>query len=158
MYKKACFLFATLFGVGYLPKAPGTWGSLATLPLVWLAWQWQGIIGIMSLAITAYILGVLATREVLKHSAHDPSFVVIDEVVGQTLAFALVTPYMQQWWVFGIGFVLFRFFDVCKFGPVKWADSKLENANGVMLDDVFAGIFAAIDLWIVVKVVEYFSA
>ena len=157
MYKKFSFFVATMCGVGYVPKAPGTLGSLVTLPLVWLAWQWLGLYGVVGLAVTGYVLGLIAVREVLKHTKHDPGFVVVDELAGQALAFVLVAPYLDIWWVYVVGFLLFRFFDIFKVGPVKWADTKLENENGVMLDDVFAGLFAAIDLWILVWVVRWFG-
>jgi phosphatidylglycerophosphatase A len=158
MYKKCSFILASVFGAGYFPKAPGTMGSLVTLPLVWLCWQWNGLTGIIALALTAFVLGCIATKEVLKHTKHDPSLVVIDEVAGQSLAFIFVAPYMNLWWVYLAGFLFFRFFDIFKVGPVKWADEKVKNQYGVMLDDVFAGVFAAVDLWILVKLVEWLSA
>ena len=84
----------------------------------------------------------------------DPSKVVIDETVGQLLSFAVVA-YIdvealigwQSMFFYLAGFVLFRFFDILKMGPVKYFDSKVLNAYGVMLDDVCAGIFAAFVLW-----------
>lgn len=79
--------------------------------------------------------------------------VVIDEVAGQSLTFALVGNYLignwNLWYVYLIGFALFRLFDIVKMGPVKWADSKLKNAWGVMLDDMFAGCLAAVVLLII---------
>lgn len=80
--------------------------------------------------------------------------VVIDEVAGQSLTFTLVGNYLQGnwnfWYAYLIGFALFRLFDIVKMGPVKWADSKLKNAWGVMLDDMFAGCFAAVVLLVVI--------
>lgn len=146
MYKRLAYLSATYLGIGRLPFAPGTMGSLATLPLVWLAAYFFGIWGLLCLIIGSFVEGLFATREVLKYEKHDPSFVVIDEVTGQSLAFVLVAPHLNIWWVYVLGFALFRLFDICKFGPVKWADQKLLNEWGVMVDDVIAGLFAAVAL------------
>ena len=76
--------------------------------------------------------------------------VVIDEVAGQSLSFAFIGPMLVgswgNWYLYLVGFALFRLFDIVKMGPVKWADTKLKNAFGVMLDDIFAGCFAAVFL------------
>ena len=72
--------------------------------------------------------------------------VVIDEFAGQMLTFVFAGQLLYHntdaWLIYLIGFGLFRLFDIVKLGPVKWADSKLKNAWGVMLDDIFAGIIA----------------
>lgn len=146
MYKKLSFILASAFGAGYAPKGPGTFGSLVTLPMVWLCAQYSGLSGVAALAIVSFVLGCIATREVLKHTKHDPSFVVIDEVAGQSMAFILVTEYLNVWWVYLLGFVLFRIFDIFKIGPVKYFDEKVENEYGVMMDDVIAGLIAAVIL------------
>ena len=97
----------------------------------------------------------MATDVVIKETKiTDPSKVVIDETVGQLLSFSIVA-YLdidalvgaQSLFFYLIGFVLFRFFDIFKMGPVKYFDSKVLNAYGVMLDDVCAGILAAFVLW-----------
>lgn len=151
MHKKIAFGIASLGGVGFAPKASGTFGSLITLPFAFVAAYYAGVVGILLLAVLAFVLGVKATREVLKHTKHDPGLVVIDEFAGQMLAFVLVAPYLygniNNWWIYGTGFILFRIFDIFKFGPVKWADEKIMNEYGVMIDDVFAGLLAAIVLY-----------
>ena len=140
--EKVAKIIATYFGLGLSPKAPGTVGSLGTLPLVAAA------------AFAAFFIGVWATHQLIKNQVNkDPSMVVIDEVAGQSLTFALVGNYLignwNLWYVYLIGFALFRLFDIVKMGPVKWADSKLKNAWGVMLDDMFAGCLAAVILLII---------
>ncbi len=152
MFKKTSRLLATFFGVGFAPAAPGTAGSLAALPLAFLLAYYFGTWGIVIGAAAAFFIGVIATHEVLKTSKHDPSFVVIDEVAGQLLTFALVADALQfdgdSWLLYLLGFMLFRLFDITKPQPAGWADRKLLNAWGVMLDDIFAGIYAALILYL----------
>ena len=102
-----------------------------------------------------FFVGTAATKEVLKYTKHDPSIVVIDETAGQLLSFGLVANQLVGRTDLGavlmylIGFGLFRLFDITKPQPAKWADSKVLNAWGVMLDDVFAGVYAAVVLWLI---------
>lgn len=147
MKNKLAHFLASYFGLGYAPKAPGTVGSLGTLPIAFAMAYFFGTTGVLCAAGIAFIFGVWATREVISlQEEKDPSLVVIDEFVGQMLTFTFVAPLLfhnlNAWLVYLLGFILFRFFDIVKLGPVKWADTKLKNAWGVMLDDVFAGIVA----------------
>lgn len=143
---------ATVFYVGYLKPAPGTWGSLAALPLAWLIYEIGGIWLFLLAIPVAYAKGYLATKWMTQGSAdHDPSEIVIDEVVGQWIALLPVlygasfvgAASLSLWPGWVAAFALFRLFDITKPGPVGWADRK-DNATGVMLDDVIAGIMAAV--------------
>lgn len=153
MYKKSAFSAATMLGVGYCPLASGTAGSLATLPVAFLLAYYYGFWGILLGTIVVFFLGTAATKEVLKYTKHDPSIVVIDEMAGQLLSFALVAQNLvgnvstRAFVLYALGFALFRLFDITKPQPAKWADSKVLNAWGVMLDDIFAGVYAAMILW-----------
>ena len=156
MLNKIALIIATFFGAGLSPKAPGTAGSLATLPLAFLMAYFWGRDGIILAAIISFFIGVWATNQLTKNSDEkDPSKVVIDETAGQLMSFVLVAPYLQNnlnikvFIIYLFGFIFFRLFDIVKMGPVKWADTKIKNAWGVMLDDVFAGIFAAIVLMLI---------
>ena len=156
MIKKSAFILATFFGSGLAPKAPGTFGSLATLPLAFVMACFWGREGVFYAALVSFFIGVWAIHQLIKDNEDkDPSKVVIDETAGQLTTFLLVAPSLEHnlslsaLVVYLLGFGLFRFFDILKMGPVKWADSKLKNAWGVMLDDVFAGIFAAIVLFLI---------
>lgn len=156
MINKIALVLATFFGAGLSPKAPGTAGSLATLPLAFVMAYFFGRNGILLSAVVAFFVGVWATNQLIKNSEDkDPSKVVIDETAGQLMSFVLVAPMLHHNFsasvimVYLFGFALFRLFDILKMGPVKWADSKIKNAWGVMLDDVFAGIFAAIVLLLI---------
>jgi phosphatidylglycerophosphatase A len=135
----ACML-ATWFGVGRLPRAPGTWASLAALPLAaaldWLGGPWLVLLAALAL----FGLGVWASdRYMVACGLHDPAAVVVDEVVGQWLTLALLplTPIAYL-----LGFVLFRIADMVKPWPADWIDRTVAGGVGVMLDDVVAGIYA----------------
>lgn len=143
---------ATVFYVGYMRPAPGTWGSLAALPLAWLIYSIGGL-WLFVLAIpAAYVKGVLATKWMTEgQDNHDPSEIVIDEVVGQWIALLPVmigataagADVLALWpgWITAL--VAFRLFDIWKPGPVGWAD-RMHGPTGVMLDDVIAGGMAAV--------------
>lgn len=145
-------LIATFFYVGHMRPAPGTWGSLAALPVALVIYMLLGPWGLLIAAVLSYPLGVWATAvETKGKDNHDPSEIVIDEVCGQWIALlpvafgaahsgATITDLWPGWIA---AFVLFRIFDITKLGPVGWAD-RMEGPTGVMLDDVIAGIFAAI--------------
>ena len=152
-YKFWCYTAGSGFGVGYFPFASGTAGSFATLPFAFAAAYYFGFWGIVLLAAVTFFIGVIASKEILKYTKHDPSIIIIDEVVGQLLTFSLVANQLignlHAWWAYIIGFFLFRLFDIIKPQPAKWADEKVLNAWGVMLDDVFAGIYAALCLFII---------
>ncbi len=152
MKRWVAFWLATFFGFGRSKIAPGTVGSLATLPLAFGLAYYTGVWGIVAGVVVAFFVGVAATKEVLKWTSHDPSFVVIDEVAGQLLTFAPLAAFLQgradAWGVYLTGFVLFRIFDILKPQPVRWADKKVLNAWGVMLDDIIAGTYAMLILYI----------
>jgi len=155
MKSKLANIFATYFGLGLSKYAPGTMGSLGTLPLAFILMYFGGFWALLIAALIIFPFGVMATDVVIKETEiTDPSKVVIDETVGQLLTFTLVAYFAPEmllnaetFWYYLIGFALFRFFDIKKMGPVRYFDSKVLNAYGVMLDDVFAGIFAAVVLW-----------
>ncbi len=153
MQKKLSYLFASYFYIGFCPFASGTAGSFLTLPIAFLAAYYYGVWGIVVLSLVSLLIGVWASKEVLKYTKHDPSLIVIDEFAGQTLSFVLVADKLAEnlnaWVVYAIGFLFFRIFDIWKPQPVRWADRKLLNAWGVMLDDIFAGIYAAVCVYIV---------
>lgn len=131
-------LLATWFGAGYLPKAPGTWGSLGALPFAWVMMEIGGPYTLAGATVVVFFVGLWASKVYMdKTGAHDPGAIVIDEVVGQWIV-VLVAPLNPV--VYALAFVLFRFFDVLKPWPISWADRKIGGAMGVMVDDVFAGL------------------
>lgn len=143
---------ATFGYVGLLKPAPGTWGSLAALPVGWVILTLGGWIGLVVAATALFFLGLEAARVEAEASGdHDPSHVVIDEVVGQWIALlpvglgAAVTgaAVLALWPGWVAAFALFRLFDITKPGPVGKADRR-GDAMGLMMDDVWAGLMAAI--------------
>jgi phosphatidylglycerophosphatase A len=133
-------LLATWFGAGRLPRAPGTWASLAALPiaaaLAWLGGPWL----VLLTTVAVFGLGVWASnRYMAAYGLHDPAAIVVDEVVGQwlTLAFLPLTPIAYL-----LGFVLFRVADMVKPWPAAWIDRTVAGGIGVMLDDVVAAVYA----------------
>ena len=133
------FILATGFGLGLIPKAPGTFGSLLGIPLgVFL----YGIGPAMSIPmlIILTLIGTLIIKEAEKSfSEHDPSAIVIDEIIGQAIPFLFIEPTLLS---IGVGFLLFRIFDIVKKGPVGYVDRNVKGAFGVMADDLVAGLMA----------------
>ncbi|ETW14416.1 putative phosphatidylglycerophosphatase A [Roseivivax marinus] len=143
---------ATLFGVGLIRPAPGTWGSLAALPLFWCLYVAGGV-WLTSLAtVLVAVGGVPVIRAATAGSAEkDPGEIVIDEVAGQWIALFPVAygasfagvDVLALWPGWVAGFVFFRLFDIWKPWLVGRAD-RMGGAWGVMLDDLVAGAFAAL--------------
>jgi phosphatidylglycerophosphatase A len=147
MNKKAAYIIASFFGVGYCPKASGTAGSLATLPFAFLLTYCGGFYAMLTFFVLVYIIGTVSSKEVLKYTSHDPSLIVIDEVAGQLIPlvfFSYFEPDMHIWWLHIAlpSFVLFRIFDISKPFPASYLNKKMLNEHGVMLDDIAAGIYA----------------
>ncbi|MBV7392816.1 phosphatidylglycerophosphatase A family protein [Mameliella sediminis] len=144
--------FAALGGAGFLRPAPGTWGSLAALPLAYGVHLVGGFWLLLALTLVAFALGWWAVdRLTAQGHGEDPSWVVIDELVGQWIAifpvsYGAMLMSVELWrlwpgWL--AGFLLFRLFDIWKPWLVGRAD-RMGTPLGVMLDDVVAGVFAAV--------------
>lgn len=139
------------FGSGLAPKAQGTFGSLAAI-LPWL------LLRQLSLPINALIIGIgfligvwacdVAGRAV---GVDDHRSLVWDEFIGQWIA--LLPALLAPWWAVAVGFGLFRLFDVWKPWPIRWFDQHLKGGLGVMVDDVIAGVFAAVVLWAILRLI-----
>lgn len=142
---------ATGFGSGLSPVAPGTAGSLAAL-LPWLALRELPLSGYALAVAAAFALGVWACGWVVAAlRLEDPGAAVWDEFVGLWIALAPLLPHASGWpWV-AAGFILFRIFDIWKPWPVSWADRRVGGGFGVMLDDVLAGIYAALLLGLLLR-------
>jgi phosphatidylglycerophosphatase A len=143
---------ATWFGSGLLPKAPGTWGTLAALPVALaIALIWSPA----SLYIAAVITFAFGTWAADKYAIAcrrpDPSEVVIDEVAAIWLVLATV-PLTGLDWI--LAFVAFRFFDIVKPWPVSLADRKLKGGLGIMLDDIIAAIYTMLVLQFLFYLIE----
>ena len=129
-------LLATWFGVGLIPVAPGTWGSLAALPFGWAIRSLWGLPGLAVFVAVIFVLGCWAASAFAKAAGvSDPGAVVVDEVAGQCLVL-LAAPLDPIAW--GLAFLLFRLFDIWKPWPVRWADRHVKGGFGIMLDNVLA--------------------
>lgn len=145
---KAALILATWFGTGLMPRASGTFGTLAAIPLVLI-----GCLGVGWSAAALVVVTLTAlwashrTQELL--GREDPSEVVIDEAAGFCVTLFLLP---LTWQSVALGFILFRFFDVVKPWPVRQAE-RLRGGLGIVMDDLLAGVYAHLFLrsilWIV---------
>ena len=139
----AAHRIATGFGIGRLPWAPGTWASLAALPLAWMIGWAAGPIGLAAAVAVATVAGLWSAQAHLGGaSPADPPEVVIDEVAGQWIVL-LIAP--RTFAAYVAAFLLFRLFDIWKPWPVRAAE-RLPGALGIMADDLVAGACAALIL------------
>ncbi|MEM6760593.1 MAG: phosphatidylglycerophosphatase A [Pseudomonadota bacterium] len=145
-------IICTVFGIGHARPAPGTWGALAALPMAWALHSFGGVWLLGLMIIVAFVAGLWGTARMTTGAEdHDPSEIVIDEVVGQWIALLPVSlgatmrgvDITALWPGWLAAFVLFRLFDITKPWLVGQADRR-NDALGVMLDDVIAGVFAAL--------------
>ncbi|HKW53658.1 MAG TPA: phosphatidylglycerophosphatase A [Stellaceae bacterium] len=139
-------LLATWFGAGLLPWAPGTWGSLAALPFAWAIATLLGPAALVVAAAIMFVIGWWAAARVGRASGiADEGSIVIDEVAGQWLTLAVVRPSPATYL---LGFLLFRLFDITKPWPARTAERTIPGGLGVMADDIVAGIYAAVLLYV----------
>jgi phosphatidylglycerophosphatase A len=132
---------SSVLGLGYMPKAPGTFGTLAAVPLWAILAAWP--LGVQLAAVAGFIgFAILASaRAEAIYGRHDVQHIVIDETAGLLVA-AVGVPF--RWPEVVAAVVLFRVFDIVKPQPVKWADERVPGGLGVVLDDVLAGVMAGV--------------
>lgn len=136
-------LLATWGHSGRIAPASGTWGSLAALPFALFILHIWGVVGLSLFAIVTFALGFWAIPRYAKACGQkDPSEVVLDEVVGVALTYLPLASLDPM--AILVGFTAFRLLDALKPGPIGWCDRQLKGAWGVMMDDVVAGILAAL--------------
>ena len=136
-------LLSTWFWIGLIPKAPGTFGSLAALPFAWIIQTYLGPLALLAGAVAIFGLGCWASAHYIRDFTEtDPGEVVIDEVAGQWIACLLIPPGMLWAWL--AAFVLFRIFDIFKPWPIHLLDKHGRGGIGIMQDDMLAGLFAFI--------------
>ncbi|SEI50503.1 phosphatidylglycerophosphatase A family protein [Frateuria terrea] len=133
-------------GSGLAPLAQGTFGSLAAI-LPWLALRHLGVPLYVLVLALAFALGTWACGVAGRAlGVDDHRSLVWDEFVGQWLALLPLLVLPAPWWMVVVGFALFRLFDVWKPWPIGWLDGHLKGGLGVMVDDVVAGVYAAVVL------------
>lgn len=142
---KIAEIISTWFYVGKVRWAPGTWGTLATVPFI-VGFQALGSLVYLGLVFVILFLGIFLSDIYEKSKGeHDLSEIVIDEVAGFMIAMALLP---MTWQAFVLGFIIFRFFDIFKPFPISWLDRKIQGGVGVMVDDVAAGVVTNVILQI----------
>lgn len=156
-------LFTSCFGLGRLPVAPGTWGSLPPAVVFGLMCSLNAPPVAISIVMAALILAgsaacvAFAPAAIAATGRNDPGEVVADELAGQAVTF-LISPFLamgtaspKQIWITALaGFVLFRIFDISKPWPISRLE-KLPAGWGILADDLLAGVFAWVVLQICIK-------
>jgi phosphatidylglycerophosphatase A len=128
------------FGSGLATKMPGTFGTLAALPLVVLLSCYSSFNVYLIVTILISIAGIwICGKAADDMGVHDDSSIVWDEVAGMLLTMLAIP---LSWQTLLAGFVLFRFFDILKPWPISYLDKHVHNGFGIMIDDVLAGLFA----------------
>ena len=156
MNKNLTSLFVTMFGLGKIPKIPGTFGSLATVIILYFFFHILNLSSNLILIglIIIFIFSFLAIAAHIQNEENkDPKEVVIDEFIGQSIPIYLyeishgTEKSSDEAIIFyGICFILFRFFDIVKPFPVNFFDKNFKNSFGVIMDDVCAGFYVVLSL------------
>jgi len=156
MIKTLNTLFVTMFGLGKIPKIPGTFGSLATIIILFICFHIlnlsSNIILIFLVIIFIYAFSAV-TSYIEDNENKDPKEVIIDEFIGQSIPIYLYeishgtekSP-DEAIIFYGVCFILFRFFDIAKPFPVSFFDKNFKNSFGVIMDDVCAGFYVVLSL------------
>ena len=135
-------------GLGLAPRAPGTFGTLLGIPLLFL--MPANLVAYIVVVVVLFVLGVWCCDVCAKNlGVHDHPGIVWDEVVGYLITMMAV-PKTFLWIV--VGFAVFRFFDILKPWPIGWVDKHVHGGLGIMLDDVLAAVFSLI----VIQIALYF--
>lgn len=141
-WTKFSVLLATFFGVGFIPGGPGTYAAILSLPFIWWMTEWDFLYRALAFTIVTVLSVFWSEAAGIYFKESDSRKIVIDEVVGVWLALLFVSePNIA---IFIIGLVAFRFFDIVKPGPVRWADENIKGGLGVVVDDLIAGVLAAL--------------
>ena len=166
MIKTINTLFVTMFGLGKVPKIPGTFGSIATVIIHYFFFHIFNLSSnsILIILIVIFIISFLAVAYHIKDNENkDPKEVVIDEFIGQSIPIYLyeishgTDKLANEALIFYvICFVLFRFFDITKPFPVSFFDKNFKNSFGVIMDDVIAGFYVVLSLICFMVLSSYF--
>ncbi len=142
---------ATGFYSGYLPKAPGTWGTLVALPIHFLLIQLSIRLYVISLAVIFIIAVVTAGSAEKIIDRKDPGIIVIDEIIGMLVALIGAPTTPLAW---AAAFLFFRFFDIAKPFPISWVDKRMNGGLGIVMDDIFAGFYSLLALHILLLFIK----
>lgn len=137
---------STMGPMGKVPKAPGTMGAVAALPIAWIQNSWPTIWVIVFLIFITMVSLYAVSQYIVERTDKDPKEVVVDEFIGCLIACAFVPS--TWYWMFG-AFLSFRMIDIFKPWPVSWIDKNLKNEIGVIGDDMAAGVMAGVSLLLI---------
>ena len=127
-------------GSGLPKKAPGTWGTLASVPVWWLLLQDLALLPYLAVIVVGSVLGVyLCGKTAHDMNLHDHPGIVWDEWIGFWIT-CIALPAGWPWVI--AAFALFRFFDIIKPWPIRWLDAQVHGGFGIMIDDIIAGLMA----------------
>ena len=166
MIKTFNTLFVTMFGLGKVPKIPGTFGSLATVIILYIFFHVLNLSSnlILIALIVIFIFSFSAiTAHIKDNDNKDPKEVIIDEFIGQSIPIFLYeishgTEKSSDESVifYAVCFILFRFFDIAKPFPVSFFDKNFKNSFGVIMDDICAGFYVVLSLVCFMVLSSYF--
>ena len=159
-------LFVTMFGLGKIPKIPGTFGSLATVIILYIFFHILDLSSNLILLILVIIF-IFSFSAITAHTKDienkDPREIIIDEFIGQSIPIYLyeishgTEKSSDEAIIFyGVCFILFRFFDILKPFPVSFFDKNFKNSFGVIMDDVCAGFYVVLSLICFMVLSNYF--
>ena len=159
-------LFVTILGLGKLPKVPGTFGSLATVIILYTcfhSFDLSSNIILLGLIIIFIFSFVAVSIHIKDNENKDPKEIIIDEFIGQSIPIYLyeishgTEKSSDEALIFyGVCFVLFRFFDIAKPFPISYFDKNFKNSFGVIMDDVCAGFYVVLSLICFMVLSSYF--
>lgn len=141
--RRVLTLIASGLYLGFLPLAPATFGSLWALP-IWYFLR-GNTVAYVAVTFVILVLGIIISAELTRSEESDPRYIVIDEIVGLLIAISPLVKF--DWRLFLIAFLLFRILDIIKPFPIRQSE-RIGSGIGVMIDDVFAGGYAAIGVFL----------
>ena len=149
-YSDIGHFFAFGGGIGYLPQAPGTAGTLLAVPLYYaMSTLFDSSAFLIAVAVACLLAGVpICARAAKALQQHDDRRIVWDEVAAFFLVLACLPPALSAWWWQVVAFVLFRIADIAKPFPISWLDKNVGGGVGIMVDDIAAAALTIAVMWL----------
>lgn len=153
--KNPVHFLALGFGSGLIPLMPGTFGSLAAIPIL-LAMSFVDIYVFLAITLASFLIGIyLCGKTANDMRMHDHGSIVWDEIAGMMVVFIAIPITTLN---IIIGFLLFRFFDILKPWPIRVFDKKVHGGFGIMIDDIVAGAMACLCMHALIYFIPYLSS
>ena len=148
--------FVTLLYIGYSKNIPGTIGSFVAFIVIFFINTYFDKVFLYILFIIFFFVSLFLINVYQKNvDKYDPSEIVVDEFLGVFIIFLFIDYFnkLNDYTIFILGFLFFRFFDILKPFPINWIDKKIKNSFGIIFDDIIAGIYSVICLMIINAVI-----